>query len=159
MAIAGFAIAALVLVPTARPTEAVFTDSETATGTLTAFVVPRPTLSSTCTINPGLLGATPSITIEWTLPAGYASTDVRYGVGATPTTLQPVTANYVTTPLSGARYRTVFSGGLLSGLLGGSASVGVRIQDTPKNSWLSRWATATGGSGLAGINAYCTVNP
>ena len=152
------ALALVVTLPQTVVTEAAFLDSERAGGTLTAYVVPRPSIFSPCSTNPGLLGATPSVTIEWSLPAGYALSSVRYGVGTSPTTLQAVTTNYTTTLVSTGRYRTVFSGGLLSSLLGGSASVGIRTLDTANNNWTSQYATATAGSALFGANPYCTVN-
>lgn len=159
LALAGATVLVSSVVPATSSTEAAFTDVEHANATLTAYVVPRPSLFGSCTTNPGLLGATPSITIDYALPAGFTTTALQYGVGGSPTSITRVTSGVTTTTVSTNRYRTVFTGGLLSGLLGGSATVAVRVLDVPHNDWTSRWATATGGSGLAGIGAYCTVNP
>ena len=158
LAVAAMAATLVLVVPSVSTTDAAFTDAEHASTTVRAYVVPRPPIENPCTTSAGLLGAAPTITIVWTLPAGYASTDVEYGIGATATTLAKVTTNSATTSLGSGRYRTVFSGGLLSGLLGGSASVGVRILDAPKNNWTSTWSTATGSIALLGLGTTCTVN-
>jgi hypothetical protein len=151
---------ALVLtVPSASPTEAAFTDAEHTSATLTAYRVPRPVIASPCTLNTGLIGITPpSITVEWTLPTGYALSDARYGTALGAGAMTEVTTGVSTTLLTGRRYRTVFTGGLLGGLLGGSASVGIRLHDTAKNNWTSAWATATGSATLAGLFPSCSVN-
>jgi hypothetical protein len=137
-------------------TDAAWIDRETTTVALSTVTIPPPVLVPPCTTNPGLLGATPSITVEWTLPAGYALASARYAAGTSVAGLQAIATGYATTTVSPGLYRTVFSGGLLSGLLGGQASVGIAVAHS--SGWTSKWASATGGSALLGINPYCGVN-
>lgn len=138
-------------------TEATWVDRETVSAGLSAATIPAPVLASPCTTNPGLLGAAPSITIDWTLPAGYVLASARYAAGTTVAGMQPITTNYTTTTVSTGHFRTVFSGGLLAGLLGGQAAVGVLVVHS--SGWTSKWASATGGSAILGLAPYCNVNP
>ena len=138
-------------------TEAAWVDREHATAALSTATIPPPVLVPPCTTNPGLLGASPSITVDWTLPAGYVLASARYAAGTSVAGMQAITTNYTTTTVSPGQYRTVFSGGLLSGLLGGQASVGISVVHS--TGWMSKYASATGGSALLGINPYCGINP
>lgn len=144
-------------------TDAAWTDAENAHGTFTAYVVAPITWTGPCTAAPGLLGLAPTITVDWALPAQYngAVDTIEYGAaaGQNPTSLTVMTSG-ATTTANGSGYRTVFSGPLLSALLGGYATVGIRVrhQAAPAG-WTSQWATATGGVGLLGIGNVCAVNP
>jgi signal peptidase len=157
--IVGLSALTLVLVApaTVSQTDAAWIDREFARASLSTATIPKPVLAAPCTTNPGLLGASPSITVDWTLPAGYALASARYAVGSTVAGLQGTTTGYTTTTVTPGNYRTVFSGGLLSGLLGGTASVGISVVHS--SGWTSTWASATGGSALLGIGPYCNVNP
>lgn len=161
-ALAAAAGALLLLAVASTPveqTEAAWVDRENVRVNLSTLTVPPPVLGPVCTTNPGLLGATPSITVDWTLPAGYTLASARYAAGLTLGAMQPQpTTGYTTTTTSPGNYRTVFSGGLLAGLLGGQASVGISVAHST-SAWTSKWASATGGSAILGINPYCAVNP
>jgi len=152
------AVAAALLVSPPRPTLASWADTENATGAFGALTVPPPVLGATCTLAPGALGLNPVITITWSLPAGYALGDVRYGYYNV-TGLEVVTGALLSsiTTTGGPTYTTKFGSGLLAGLLGGSKSVGMLIVHS--SGWTSKWATVTATMGLAGANPTCTVNP
>ncbi|CAN5237648.1 hypothetical protein BH11ACT5_BH11ACT5_27680 [soil metagenome] len=156
--IAVLAVAAALFVSPPRPTLASWADTENSTGAFAALTVPPPVLSPTCTLTPGVAGLNPVITIIWSLPAGYAFGDVRYGYYNV-TGLEVVTGGLlssVTTTGTGP-YTTKFGSGLLGGLLGGSKSVGLLMVHS--SGWMSKWATITATMGLAGANPTCTVNP
>lgn len=156
--LAVLAVAAALIVSPPRSTLASWGDAESATGSFDALTVPPPALGPTCTLAPGALGLNPVVTITWTLPAGYAFGDVRYGYYNV-TGLEVVTGGLLgsVTTTGGPTYTTKFGSGLLSGLLGGSKSVGMLI--VHPSGWMSKWATVTASMGLAGSNPTCTVNP
>lgn len=147
-------------------TDASWADAESATASFSAMTVPTPQpLTTKCSFNPGLLGATPKITVEWRVPAGatgYTMASAEYGYlaqgGLTPLTSALLGSVTVSGTTSAAK--TEFNLGLLGGLLGGGASVAVRL--TGPGGWKSAWLVATGTSGIAGTNADCnwsTVPP
>lgn len=156
--LAVLAAAAALIVSPPRPTLASWVDTEYSTGSFGTLTVPPPILGPTCTLSPGVAGLNPVITVTWSLPAGYAYADVRYGyynVGG----LEVVTGGLlgsVTTTGTGP-YTTKYGSGLLGGLLGGTKSVGMLMVHS--SGWMSKWATVTASMGLAGINPTCTVNP
>lgn len=146
----------------ATPTDAAWSDAETATGSFAALTVARPALGATCTLVPGLAGLSPVITVTWTVPAGsgFTSANAQYGVGdlsGLEVVVGPLLGSVTTTgPVSGV-YTTKFGSGLLSGLLGGTKSVAVRFVHS--SGWTSAWSQANASMGLAGTNPQCTVVP
>lgn len=140
-------------------TDAAWTDVEQARGAFTARVVTPVTLLS-CVAAPGLLGLAPTVTVDWTVPADFngAGDVFEFGAapGVAPATLTLQTTNVSTTNIPGG-LRTVFSGPLLGALLGGYATIGIRVKQP--SGWTSQWATATGGVGLLGLGNVCVVNP
>lgn len=157
--VAGAAILAMLAVPTSL-TDASWSDPEVAVASFSAMTVATPqALTPKCQFNPGLLGATPKITVEWRVPAGatgYTMASAEYGYlaqgGLTPLTSALLGSVTVSGTTSAAK--TEFNLGLLGGLLGGGASVAVRL--TWPGGWVSPWLVATGTSGLLGANADCT---
>ncbi|WP_125098547.1 hypothetical protein [Leucobacter chromiireducens] len=157
--VAGAAILVVGVVP-ASLTEASWADTEAAAASFVALTVPTPQpLTVKCAFNPGLLGAAPKITVDWRVPAGttgYTMASAEYGYlaqgGLTPLTAALLGSVTVSGTTSAAK--TEFNLGLLGGLLGGGASVAVRL--TGPGGWKSAWLVATGTSGLAGTNADCT---
>ncbi|SKC52427.1 hypothetical protein [Okibacterium fritillariae] len=88
------------------------------------------------------------MTISWTLPAGYTTSDIVYLLAssgqASGVQTVPLSSSVATTgPATGGVYTTTFQGALLSNLLGGQVMVGVRTLDA--SSWVSadRLARAT----------------
>jgi hypothetical protein len=144
-------------------TEAAWADGESGTAAFTALTVPRPVLGSTCTLVPGLGGLTPVITVTWTVPAGsgFTSANAQYAVGdvnGLELIVGPLLGSVSTTgPAAGGVYTTQFGSGLLSGLLGGTKSVGVRFLHP--SGWTSAWSQANASMSLAGTNPQCTVVP
>lgn len=158
-AAAVIALAAFVVSPP-RETLASWTDTAYGTGGFTAYTVPRPVFGATCTLVPGFLGTNPVITVTWTMPAGYTLTNVSYGYVAT-AGLEVITGGLLSNVVTSGgptAYSTNFNSGLLGGLLGGSKTVGIRINQTGTG-WYSAWSSATASMGLAGINPTCVVNP
>lgn len=154
-AVCALALMAVAAVPVEQ-TEAAWSDREYATAPLSTLTVPAPVFTS-CKTDPGPLGLAPTITVLWTLPAGYALPSARYVAGPAVATMAAITTNYSTTTVTTGNYSTVFSGPVLSGLLGGQASVGILVEHASK--WTSKPASATGAVVLLGLGASCTVNP
>lgn len=151
-------VVALVVAPPGF-TLASWTSPESGRGDFAALKVPAPVLGATCTLVPGLLGANPVITVTWSLPTGYAFTDIKYGIGGV-TGIEVITGGLlgsITTTGGPTAYTTKYGSGLLGGLLGSSKVVGVMT--TGPNGWTSGWATATATAGLLGANPTCVVNP
>jgi hypothetical protein len=144
-----------------EPTEAAWSDRETAKATLEATTIPKPVVQS-CVLTTGALGINPVVTVKWNFPAGtgyVAPANVNYGVseGAV---LSNVTVALlgqgVTTsgPVSGT-YTTAFSGSLLAGLLGGS--YGLYLRSVDASGWRSAWSGSTASMGLLGVNPACAA--
>lgn len=156
-------VAVVFLVPArSSATLAAWSDSEYGTSTMTALTVPAPQATATCVLSPGLLGATPQITINWqfapTGPAYTVPTNVQYGY-VTNGLLEPVLTNLlgnVTTTAATPGYKTVFASGLLAGLLGGNMVAGIRALDA--SGWTSQWLIATASMGALGANPVCAMS-
>ena len=149
--------AALVVSPPAS-TLASWLDREQSTGGFTALKVLAPTFTS-CVLTTGLLGADPVVTVTWTMPAGYTVANVKVGTynsvtsAWTDVTASPQVVRTGTSP----HFTTKFSSGLLTGLLGGSITLG--MMTTHSSGWTSGWQSATASAALLGINPQCTINP
>lgn len=156
--LAVLAVATALIVSPPRQTLASWVDGEQSYGAFGALTVPPPAFGATCTLAPGTAGLNPVVTITWTLPAGYAFGDVRYGYYNV-TGLEVVTGGLLgsVTTTGGPTYTTKFGSGLLGGLLGGTKSVGMII--VHPSGWTSKWATVTASMGALGSNPTCTVNP
>lgn len=154
------ALAVIVAAVVAPPADtlASWTRHTYAQGSFSAITVPPPVLGATCTLAPGTAGLNPVITITWSLPAGYAFGDVRYGYYNV-SGLEVVTGALLgsVTTTGGPTYTTKFGSGLLGGLLGGSKTVGLLIVHS--SGWTSRWVTVTASMGALGANPTCTLNP
>lgn len=149
----GLGVAALVL---PHQTVAGWSESVTTNGSVNALTVPRPTIS-TCNLQGGL---SPSISIVWSPPAGYNRTNATFGtlenVSGT-LTMVPLSAGAVTTTTT-IPYTSTYSTGFLSGLLGGSKTVGFRLTH-PGTTWSGAWRTVTASVTILGIPLGCTINP
>jgi len=140
-------------------TDASWVDSERAEYAMTALKVPAPVFDPTCTLSPGLLGLDPVGTIVWTVPTGYTIANIKFGTyNATTMLWEDATgsSNVVTTGTA-PNYTTKFSGGLLSGLLGGQKTVG--MYTLHPSGWASGWQSIFAKMELLGINPTCAVNP
>lgn len=152
------ALGAVALMPS-EESAAAWVDAEAGRASFAATTVPTPEpRTAKCGFDPGLLGATPKLTLEWRVPAGatgYTMASAEYGHlangGLTPLTSALLGSVTVTGTPSAAKVE--FNLGLLGGLLGGGATVAVRL--TGAGGWKSAWLVATGTSGIAGLNADC----
>jgi hypothetical protein len=142
-------------------TEATWVTTEYANAPLATPLIAPPVLTS-CVANGGVLGANPTVTLVWHFATGsgyVAPANVVYYASASNTiatliliTIGPTVA---TTGPVGVDYTTVFSGSLLSGLLGGSVMVAVA---STVSGWTSAPASASASMALLGINPVCTIN-
>ncbi|RCS61317.1 hypothetical protein [Microbacterium sp. JB110] len=156
-------LAVAVLVPSAQDTEAGWVDAEVGGAEFTADTVPTPIASRApgCVASGGLLGLSPSVTIYWRIPPdgdGYTSEDAEFGQLITGGVLEPLLGGLLgntTTSGTPEGYTTVVNSGLLTGLLGGSKSFGIRL--TGRGDWVSEWLVADASMGLAGVDPRCTV--
>lgn len=162
--VAGIALlGGVVLAPAVQHTDAGWTDAEVGTAQFTAGTVPTPMTTKTpgCVASGGLLGLTPSVTISWRFPddgAGYTLDDVEFGQVLTSGLLEPLLGGLLgntTTTGTPQAYTTVVNSGLLTGLLGGSKSFGIRV--TGPGGWTSDWLVAHASIGLGGSNAQCVT--
>ena len=144
-----------------QPVAAAWTDQENGRAAITAGTVPNPT-NLTCTLT-SLLGAVTSVTLTWKttepMPATFRLAAVS-GANATPTT-----GNVTVTPALVAgttdTYTATIQLGLLTtlltGLLGGTATLGV--SGTAGDNWVSPgWARAELKIALLGLllGSSCT---
>lgn len=142
-AAAGVAAAALTLSlvpPTA--TTAIWTDTEHTSGNFRALTVPAPVIL-TCTAR-NVSGPSPRVTLTWSYPStGYTRANARFwwsasGMGNMASVTE---GNGVSTTGPVAEvYTSTFEGGFLSGLLGGSADVGLTAVHASR--WTSKMSTA-----------------
>ncbi|MBH0007833.1 hypothetical protein [Salinibacterium sp. SWN1162] len=160
LAVAGIASLVLVTQTRAGVTQAAWVDSEYATATVSAAVIAPPEITS-CSLAPGFLGLSPTVTLKWKFPAGggYSTpSNVAYAVAeggllGTVTSVLLGSALTTTGPSAGV-YTTKFESGILGGLLGGSYGIFVQTVD---GSWTSQRAGATASMGLGGSGAQCTI--
>jgi hypothetical protein len=162
--IAGLVAAVAVLGPVAlfQPAEGAWSDSESASGTVTAAPgLPSPILRS-CDYTPGLIGIASKVTVIWSWPSGYGTMSPSNAAfaasaggllnlgsllgGTTSTTPQSGPGPYTTT------YTTVQLGLLSSGI-----TIGVKA--VSGGGWESPYATASATGSIVGVNAKCVVNP
>ncbi|WP_298040597.1 hypothetical protein [uncultured Microbacterium sp.] len=166
LSVGAMSIAAALVVSTGsvQPTEAAWTEAEYgAAPPITTIKIPTPIRVGTpgCVLTPGLLGLTPSITITWQIPAPisqYGESDAEYGqiVGGL---LEPILGGLLgsinTVETSPNAFTTTVNSGLLTGLLGASKSIGIRLNGP--GGWDSDWLVANASMGLAGINPQCSM--
>lgn len=151
----------LLCAPRVPQTEAAWADTESASGSFTAIVVPTPISTADCVTNPGLLGLDPKVTVYWRVPAGatgYTVANAEYGYmsGGVLLPLTSALLGYVNTTGTPAAYTTVASSGLLGGLLGGTSVFAIRL--VGPGGWHSSWLRATASMGLAGANPSCILS-
>ncbi len=161
--------AVLMLLPvalgsSAERTEAAWADNAFGRGSYTAKTVPSPTVT-TCGVG-STLGVINSVYVDFSPPAGYVSTDVKWSVGAT-TGSMAVGAPSSVTDRGGGVYRATFNqnilqdllGVLLSALFGQSFYVAAHTGDADDGGWTStppKYSRVT--MGLLGLNSSCTAN-
>lgn len=151
------------LVPSVPETDAAWNDAEVGAARFEARTVPTPIIAQTpgCVASGGALGLTPSVTIHWRFPpeaSGYTLADVEFGEVITAGVLEPLLGGLLgstTTTETAGRFQTVVNSGLLTGLLGGSKSFGIRVAE--ENGWSSDWLVAHASMGLAGLNPRCST--
>lgn len=141
--VAAAALLIALVPPTA--TAATWTDAEHVSGSFQALTVPAPVIDS-CTAESVLvnLSLRPRVTLTWHYPStGYTLANAQFWWSATGlANMASVTGgNGVSTtgPAAGV-YTSTFQGGLLSGLLGGSADVG--LTTLHGSGWTSKMSTA-----------------
>lgn len=142
-------------------TEATWTTTEHLNTTLATPLIASPVISS-CVASSGTLGMNPTVTAVWHFPAGsgyVTPTNVVYLASASGTVASLVVvavgSTVATTGPVGTDYTTVFSGSMLSGLLGGSAMIAL---ESTVAGWTSAPATATASISLLGMIPACTIN-
>lgn len=137
-----------------------WTDTEQATASFEAGVVPAPRLTQPCQFRPGVLGLGARVRIFWELPAGYALEDIRVrastsGLGSV---LAPITGFSVsgnTVALGNNTYQTNVPTNLLGGLLGLGSELEIAFAVVDGN-WTSETASVASNAGLlAGIGGSC----
>lgn len=151
------AVGGLISVP--QPVDAQWRDQEVATATLQAKTIPPVTLAGTAPFC-SWAGAvtTTSISLQWSPPAGYASTTVQF-VAQKGTNSQLVTG--ATTTVAGGVYTTTIPISILNAigsLLGGSFVIHVTVVD-PQTGWSSKVVDYTYVMTLAGIVTSCSATP
>jgi hypothetical protein len=146
-------------VPSAT-TAATWTDADNASGSFQALTVPAPIIDS-CTAQSILvnLSLRPRVTITWHYPTtGYTTANAQYSWSATGLANLAVLTegNGVSTtgPVAGV-YTSTFQGGLLSGLLGASADIG--ISTGHPSGWVSKKSTAHATFPLLVGTGTCTI--
>jgi hypothetical protein len=142
-----------------RPVEASWRDAEAATASFTAKTIPPVTPAGappSCSWNTFV--TTTSVSMQWSLPAGYSSTAVRF-VAQKGTSTQVITGG--TTTVSGGVYTTTIPVSLLNAvgsLLGGVVVIHVAVVD-PSTGWVSKPADYAYTMSLAGIVTSCSATP
>ena len=145
-------------------TEASWVDSEHGQGRFTAKTVPPPIIT-TCGVETNL-GVINSAWVEYRIPAGYSSTDVKWSVG---TSTGGMTAGSAAiTDRGNGVYRATFSqsilqdllGMLLSALFGQSFYIAAYTGGPSDGGWTSTPPIYSRVSvGLLGLSSSCTVTP
>ncbi|WP_411731216.1 hypothetical protein [Paeniglutamicibacter sp.] len=142
---ASLVVCAGLLVASVPPasTTATWTDAEHSSAGFSALEVPAPVIDS-CTAQSVLvnLSLRPRVTLTWHYPStGYTRANAQYWSGTSVANLAPVSdGNGVsTTGLDPGPYTSTFQGGLLAGLLGGSADVGLSAGHA--SGWSSKTST------------------
>lgn len=139
---------AITLAPPPTATLGAWTDAEFAAGSFTALTVPAPQIdtcvASVVLVFPALLA--PRVVLTWHYPfPGYTLSNARFVYSASGlfNLIQVPPANVSTTPSSptgGGPFTTTYQGGLLGGVLGGQAHVGVYAMHA--SGWISAASTA-----------------
>lgn len=147
------------LIALPQPVDAQWRDTELATATLQAKTIPPATLAGAspfCSWTSFI--TTTSISLQWSPPAGYASTTVQF-VAQKGTTTQVITG--ATTTVAGGVYTTTIPVSLLNALgslLGGTFVIQVTVVD-PQTGWSSKVVDYTYAMTLAGIVTSCSATP
>ncbi|MBV1777833.1 hypothetical protein KRR55_01755 [Paeniglutamicibacter sp. ABSL32-1] len=131
------------LVPPAATTAA-WTDAEHSSAGFAALVVPAPVIDS-CTAESVLvnLSLRPRVILTWHYPSvGYTRAGAQYWSGTSVANLAQVSEGngLSTTGADPGPYTSTFQGGLLAGLLGGTAHVGISAGHA--SGWSSKISTA-----------------
>ncbi|WP_285038914.1 hypothetical protein [Plantibacter sp. lyk4-40-MEA-4] len=172
---------ALVAAPAPQPVEAAWQDAESGAATFAALSIPKPvylagasgcSISTTSVLGVGLV--INSYTLTFAMPEGYGAADIQVGGGNTSSTIALASAAVTPaatspTPNPTRQYSITFNrallDGLLTGLLGGSGYLGVRVAPSSlivpplarDTIWTSPWAVVQVGTGLLGTNPTCAV--
>lgn len=145
--LAAAAVLTLLTVPKPQQTEAAWVDTEAARGpTFTSITVPAPGTGGNCVIVGSLLNLLGSqLSVKWTLPAGYSTSDIRINYSGA-TGLVPVVDTLLGTNLkttvTADVYTTTLTGALLNAALGATRSLSV--QTVHSSGWASDIRTVTG---------------
>lgn len=138
-------------------TLAAYSDSAATSGTFGTTSLPAPTITG-CTIT-NSLGIFQSVTITWTMPAGYLKANAVVGAGTTAAGIAPITPAPTIGGTNPGPFTYTYTSGLLTTLLGslfGSTSY-IGVQNS-SGSWTSTWASRKLTIGLAGLGSTCTVS-
>lgn len=152
--LAALAVAAALLVSPPLPTLASWVDAENSTGNFAAYTVPKPTITA-CTAS-NVLGSG-SITIKWKYnsTAPTPSSTFWFSPSSLGTLVLLPGSTTTTGPVAG-EYTTSFASGLLTGLLGGQAYVGVAAN---QYGWGSQIAGATATLPAVIGSGSCVIAP
>lgn len=140
-------------------TDALWTDAEHSSGTITSGTVPGPHLTATCRYRPGVAGLGARVEIYWSAPDGYTVEDAQ--IHASTSGLGSVLAPLTGFSLSGNTtgdpngYTTTVRTNLLGGLLGLGSELEIAILIS-NHGWTSEPASIATNAGLiAGIGGNC----
>ncbi len=136
-------------------TEAAYVNQGAARGTFATTTIVAPTITG-CTVS-SFLGVFQSVTVTWTMPAGYSVSNAVVGTGSSAAAISPTSP---APTISGTGpYSTTYSSGFLTTILGslfGSTTwIGVR---STVGTWTSAWSTRKLSIGLLGLGSTCTVS-
>ncbi len=142
-------------------TQASWTRDEAVAGTFTARVIAFPTIL-TCLFDPGLLGATPSLTFTWKFDPSSSYTIpgnvLYYGGSGGLLGIVNLGGGLSTSGPNGSNvYTTTYQNGLLAGALGSSYGFGIRATE-PATGWTSKLSSVTASATLAGLAPQCIIN-
>ena len=148
------AVVVTLLVAPPGDTEASWVDREQSRGSFAAYSVPKPTITACTSSN--VLGSG-NVTIKWRYNSTSPTPTPSFWFSTTSAITVILLSGSTTTtgPVSG-EYTTSFSSGLLTGLLGGNAYVGVAAS---QYGWQSPIATATASLPAVIGTGTCTIAP
>ncbi len=152
--LAVLAVAVTLLVSPPRPTLASWSDSEKGTGSFSTYTVPKPTITGCTSSN--ILGSG-NVTIKWKYNSTSPTPTATFWFSSSSLITVVLLSGSTTTtgPVAG-EYTTSFSSGLLTGLLGGPAYVGVAAN---QYGWGSQVAGATAQLPALVGSGTCVIAP
>jgi hypothetical protein len=147
--------------PRIEPSDASWTDSEVASGSLSALTIDPPTILSctASTLGGGGLGLGPSVTVTWSFPTGHGYStpnNIAYATGTAGLgnlTNVALGNGVATSGPSGGVYTTKYDGAALSGLL--SSQFRIALSTVDGSGWTSKPVSYLASIGLLGLGTTC----